>query len=58
MQSWPQFQTSGNCNNFQFVTRCPVSFSKNIAARVTKAAYEADAWIPIGSYREADFEVV
>ncbi|MDR9816997.1 MAG: hypothetical protein RJR34_09545 [Candidatus Methanoculleus thermohydrogenotrophicum] len=41
-------------NNFQFVTRCPASFSKKIAAQVTRAAYEADAWIPIGSYRDTD----
>ncbi len=41
-------------SGFQFVTRCPASFSKKIAARVTKAAYEAGAWMPIGSYREDD----
>ena len=28
---------------FQFVTRCPANFSKKMAARVTQAAYEADA---------------
>ncbi len=39
-------------NKFQFVTRCPASFSKKVAAGVTRAAYEADAWLPIGSYRE------
>lgn len=41
-------------NGFQFVTRCPANFSKRIAARVTQAAYEASAWIPIGSCREED----
>jgi transposase len=41
-------------NNFQFVTRCPANFSDKVAARVTRAAYEAGAWIPIGSYREDD----
>ena len=45
-------------NGFQFVTRCPASFSDKVAARVTRAAYEADAWIPIGSYREADGDVL
>ena len=39
---------------FQFVTRCPANFSKKMAARVTRAAYEADAWLPIGSYRDTD----
>lgn len=43
---------------FQFVTRCPANFSEKVAARVTRAAYEADAWIPIGSYREADGDVL
>ncbi|MBA7482231.1 IS1634 family transposase ISTth3 [subsurface metagenome] len=39
-------------HNFQFVTRRPASFSKKVAAAVTRAAYEANAWLPIGSYRE------
>lgn len=39
-------------NDFQFITRCPASFSDKVAARVTRDAYEADAWVPIGSYRE------
>ena len=37
---------------FRFVTRCPASFGKKVAARVTLAAYEADAWIPVGSCRD------
>ena len=37
---------------FRFVTRCPASFGKKVAARVTRAAYEADAWIPVGSCRD------
>lgn len=39
-------------NDFQFITRCPASFSNKVAAGVTRDAYESDAWIPIGSYRE------
>lgn len=38
--------------NFQFVTRCPANFSNKVAARVTRTAYETDAWRPVGPYRE------
>ena len=46
-------------NEFRFVTRTPANFSKKVAEKVTKAAYKVDdAWIPIGSYRETDGDVL
>lgn len=39
---------------FQFVTRCPANFGNKVAKEVTEAAYRANEWIYIGSYRESN----